>query len=69
MQSDLIFSTEVERLTRLSPTTIWRLERRDLFPRRIKLGLKRVAWSEREVRDWIVGRMQARQHDVQTAAE
>ena len=64
MQTDLISADEVERLTRLSGTTIWRLERRNLFPKRIKLGLKRVAWSEREVREWIASRMEARQPEA-----
>src|SRR5690348_10875553 len=34
---------EVVDITRLRPVTIWRLERKNLFPRRIKLGDGRTA--------------------------
>lgn len=53
----ILLEDEVSTITRLSPVTIWRLERKDLFPRRIKLGGKRVGWIEREVLDWIGARM------------
>lgn len=40
----------------LSRTTLWRAERRGDFPRRIRLSLGRVGWSEAEVLDWLAGR-------------
>jgi prophage regulatory protein len=56
----ILLEAEVAAVTRLSPVTIWRLERKSLFPRRMKLGSKRVGWIEREVLDWIDARMAAR---------
>ena len=56
----ILLEDEVVDITRLHPVTIWRLERKNLFPRRIKLGAKRVGWIEREVMDWIGARMAER---------
>jgi prophage regulatory protein len=53
----ILLEDEVTSITRLSSVSIWRLERKKLFPRRIKLGGKRVGWIEREVLDWIGARM------------
>lgn len=46
----------VRRVTGLSDTTIWRLEKAGKFPRRLQLTANTVGWSEREVRDWIESR-------------
>ncbi len=43
---------EVKRITGLSRTTRWRLERRGEFPRRRQISRNAVAWLESEVRDW-----------------
>ena len=40
----------------LSRTTIWRLERDGLFPKRRLLTSKIVAWDEAEVDEWIKSR-------------
>jgi prophage regulatory protein len=53
----ILLEDEVVALTRLSPVTLWRLERKKAFPRRIKLGAKRVGWVEAEVLGWIAARM------------
>jgi prophage regulatory protein len=53
----ILLEPEVLEITRLSAVTIWRMERKGLFPVRIKLGLKRVGWPEGEVRDWLANRM------------
>ncbi len=42
----------------LSRTTIWRLERDGLFPKRRLLTGKIVAWDEAEVDEWIKSRAQ-----------
>jgi prophage regulatory protein len=44
---------EVRQRTGLSRSTIWRMERRGAFPRRIKVSLNVVAWREDEVSEWI----------------
>lgn len=48
----LIAFDVVRKLTGLSRSTIWRLERQGLFPRRRRISHRRVAWASVEVRDW-----------------
>ncbi len=43
----------VRERTGLSRSTIWRLERSGLFPRHRQISLNAVAWSEKEIVDWI----------------
>ena len=40
----------------LSRTSIWRLEREGLFPKRIRLSANTVGWLEDEVQDWLASR-------------
>jgi prophage regulatory protein len=47
---------DVVQLTGLSRVTLWRLEQRSEFPRKIVLSPNRVGWLEDEVRDWIESR-------------
>jgi prophage regulatory protein len=50
---DLILRPERKRLVPLSDTTIWRMERRGEFPRRISISEKRVAWRRSEIEAWL----------------
>ena len=43
-----------------SKTQLWRLEKRDAFPKRVALGAGRHGWAEHEVDEWIAGRIKAR---------
>jgi prophage regulatory protein len=56
----ILVQREVTALTRLHSVTLWRLEAKNLFPRRIKLGEKKVGWIEAEVREWLADRMAER---------
>jgi predicted DNA-binding transcriptional regulator AlpA len=49
----ILRTSDVTRLTGLSRTTLWRLERQGTFPRRIRLGLNSVGWREEEVQNWV----------------
>jgi prophage regulatory protein len=51
---------ECERMTGLSRSTLWRLEREGSFPRRRKLSANAVGWLENEVRIWLQKRAQLR---------
>ncbi len=52
---------EVRRLVGgLSKTQIYTRMGRDEFPRPVSLGNLRVAWLEREVRDWMAARIAER---------
>ena len=61
MQSDnppnLIRRKEVERITTLSRSRIYKLMEDGVFPKSIPLGPMSVAWVESEVQDWIVARI------------
>jgi len=60
----LIRIREVCRLTGLSRVSIWRLERRGEFPRRVKIGPNSVAWDRREIEAWIQSRLDARDQSI-----
>ena len=47
---------EVCRRTGISRTTIWRLERKGVFPLRRQLSSGAVGWIEAEVEAWIASR-------------
>jgi prophage regulatory protein len=51
---------DVERKTGLSRTTIWRLERKNEFPRRLRLSANTVGWLASEIQAWMVERSAAR---------
>lgn len=50
---------EVHRLTQLSRTTLWRMERDGAFPARRKLSRRAVGWLASEVRLWSQQRAKA----------
>ena len=49
----IIRAKEVQEMTGLSRTTLWRLEQKDAFPKRVSLGGQSVGWKLSEVQDWI----------------
>lgn len=49
-----------ERVGGLKDPTLWRWERDGLFPKRIKIGKRAVAWVESEIEEWLNSRMIAR---------
>ena len=55
---ELLFRPEVEDLTRLGRTSIYRLMKCPdaRFPRPIQLGNRRVAWRRSEVMAWLENR-------------
>ena len=42
----------IEKATGLSITTVWRMEQKGLFPKRIQLSPNRTGWFEDEVEEW-----------------
>ncbi|MBU2969839.1 AlpA family phage regulatory protein [Pseudoalteromonas sp. C2R02] len=49
----ILCSKEVQELTGLSRTTIWRLERSGKFPARIPLCSTRIGWRYTEIQTWL----------------
>jgi prophage regulatory protein len=56
----LLDRQDIQRISSLSMSQIYRLESAGCFPRRVRIGMRRVAWIEAEVRDWIAERMAIR---------
>jgi predicted DNA-binding transcriptional regulator AlpA len=42
----------IGKVTGLSITTVWRMEQKGLFPKRIQLSPNRTGWFEDEVEEW-----------------
>ena len=40
-----------------SAVQIWRIEKIGLFPKRVKLGPRRIGWVESEIDEWIKMKM------------
>jgi prophage regulatory protein len=45
---------------------VYQLEAQDLFPRRIKLGMRAVGWLETEVQAWLASRVHSSRGYSQT---
>ena len=52
----IIRAKEVQSMAGLSRTTLWRLENKGEFPRRISLGGNSVGWKLSEIKQWIDAR-------------
>jgi prophage regulatory protein len=52
MPSPFLLPNEVKELTRVGNMTLLRWEARLAFPKRIRLGLRKIAWHRAEVEDW-----------------
>ncbi|EGR0550176.1 AlpA family phage regulatory protein [Vibrio cholerae] len=52
-QDRLIREKERLQLTTISRTQAWRLEKLGLFPKRIRLGSRSVAWRLSEITKWL----------------
>ena len=52
----ILRSKEVQEMSGLSRTTIWRLERKGKFPARVTLGANSIGWRFVEVNGWILNR-------------
>jgi len=48
----LLRLNDVMRITSLSKSTIWRREKKGLFPKRISLGGNCVVWKSKEIFQW-----------------
>jgi prophage regulatory protein len=53
----IIFFPEIKKLTGLSRSTVWKLEKKGLFPQRRLVTETRVGWIESEVLSWIESRI------------
>ena len=56
MQQKFLKVDEVMEMTKLSQSSIYRLEQQGQFPQRVKLSERAVAWREEDVRNWMDSR-------------
>jgi prophage regulatory protein len=60
-QTGFLRKKQLRGLVPFSDVTIWRMERRGEFPKRVRLTEGgAVGWPEEEVRDWIAARLKDR---------
>lgn len=55
---------ERRRLTGVSSTTWWRMEKRGEVPRRVSINGNSVGWVEQEVLDWMQQRIAMRDQEA-----
>ena len=54
---------EVKSLVTYSSPQIWRLEKANKFPKRVKIGANRVAWIASEIDSWIKTKIEQSRND------
>jgi predicted DNA-binding transcriptional regulator AlpA len=52
IESPFLLPSEVDKISRLSGLTRWRLEKSCRFPKRIKIAGRKVAWRKTEIEAW-----------------
>jgi prophage regulatory protein len=65
----LITKAELRRIVPYTPQHILRLEKRGMFPRRVRLGPNRVAWLLAETEQWVAALVAERDAAAQRAVE
>jgi prophage regulatory protein len=60
MKQSLIENKAVEKITGLSRSSIYRLEKSGKFPKRITQSSRSVRWALLEVSDWVNDRLEGR---------
>ncbi len=58
MLDRVIREPECEKITGLSRTTRWRLERDGLFPKRRQISANTIGWLQSELAEWLKQRAQ-----------
>ena len=59
MTTRLLTRQEIEDITGLTRSTIYRLMRRGAFPEPRRIGLRAVRWPESEIEAWLADRPRA----------
>lgn len=56
MPTKFLLKPETVKITGLSSSTIFRMEKAGLFPNRRQISTRRVGWLESEVLEWMANR-------------
>ena len=54
LMNTLMFADEVQKVTGLSRSTIWRMENDGQFPKRQKISPRRIAWFRSDIESWLL---------------
>lgn len=65
MKNSYLRLNELKKVTGLSSSTLWRLEKRGEFPRRHRLSIRAVGWVAHEVEEWLDSRKLTQQGSLQ----
>jgi prophage regulatory protein len=66
IESPFLLLPEVDKISRLSDLTRWRLEKSGRFPKRIRIAGRKVAWRKSEIEAWVADpEGWARRHNTQ----
>ena len=65
----LLRRPEVQQLTALPTSTLYRMLKEGRFPSPVKIGVRAVAWRAGEVADWLADRLAARSEATGQAGE
>jgi hypothetical protein len=52
MESPFFLQSEVDEVSRICDLTRSRLEKRGLFPKRVRIGARKVAWRKVDIEAW-----------------
>jgi predicted DNA-binding transcriptional regulator AlpA len=51
-ESPFLVLPEVKKIDRISDPTRVRMEERGLYPKRFRIGVRKVAWRKAEIEEW-----------------
>ena len=52
LETVFLLPFEVDAISKLSPVTRWRREKAGLFPRRLKISARKIAYRKSEIDEW-----------------
>lgn len=59
MEMRILREPKVVTMVGISRSTIWRMEKDGLFPKRLKISPGAIGWLEKDINEWIEGRAAA----------
>jgi len=65
----IVTRRELRQIVPFTPQHIWRLEKQGKFPRRIKIGVRRVGWYLSDVEAWLADRPKGISVETEAQAE
>jgi prophage regulatory protein len=68
-ESPFIFPAEVEKIIPFCDLTRTRMEKRGLFPRRIRITPRRIGWRRSEIEAWTADPEGLRKHNAEVTSK